>query len=184
MTQNNFQNDIKINAKSLQKSIIKQLPTYNPKNMQKVRAPRSSRKSAPGRPVATLGRSWRAKVPPKNPQGTPKHPRGRRRTSKCHPKYIQMISKTLQKEPFGHTKVSKRHEKHTQDDTPKKPKLKTENRCNRYRDSSSNDATSKQQCVENDLGPAECAERLNKVFNRFGNDFGRHLCLHFNAMLA
>ena len=44
-------------------------------------------------------------------------------------------------------------------DTPKKPKLQKENRCNRHRANHSIDTTLKQRCVENDLGPAECAER-------------------------
>ena len=46
---------------------------------------------------------------------------------------------------------------------PKVPTLEKKNRCDRQRASSFTDATFKQHCFENDLGPAECAERLNKT---------------------
>ena len=67
------------------------------------------------------------------------------------------------------TPVSERQQKRHLTDTPKEPKLKIENRCNRHRHSDSTDATLKQHYVENDLGPAECAERLNKKSRSFAD---------------
>ena len=65
--QKSFQNDTKINAKSLQKSIKKKSPKNNQKdtkNEPKMKPkglpefPGKSRKSAPRRPVTTQGRPW------------------------------------------------------------------------------------------------------------------------------
>ena len=99
------------------------------------------------------------------PKGPPRDPTAVKRTSKDpkkSPKGPQMTPKRLQGTPLGSTKASERQQKRHLTDTPKEPKLKIENRCNRHRHSDSIDATLKQHYVENDLGPAECAERLNK----------------------
>ena len=72
-----------------------------------------------------------------------------------------MTPKRLQGTPLGSTKASERQQKRHLTDTPKEPKLKIENRCNRHRHSDFTNTTLKQHYVENDLGPAECAERLN-----------------------
>ena len=120
--------------------------------------PGKSRKSLPRRPGTS-------QEPPGSPKGPPRHPTAAKRTSKepkKSPKGPQMTPKRLQGTPLGSTKASERQQKRHLTDTPKEPKLKIENRCNRHRHSDSTDATLKQHYVENDLGPAECAERLNK----------------------
>ena len=121
--------------------------------------PGKSRKSHPSRPR-------RSHETPGIPKGPPRHPTAAKtasNNSKSHPKDLQMTPKRLQGTPLASTKASKRHPKRHSNDTPKEPKLKIENRCNRHRHSDSTDATFKQHYVENDLGPAECAERLNKA---------------------
>ena len=65
--------------------------------------------------------------------------------------FIKAPHKSLQKTPKEAPKT-----------TPKKPKIQIENRRKRHRDSDSTDATLKQDYVENDLGPAECAERSRR----------------------
>ena len=60
-----------------------------------------------------------------------------------------------------------------------------ENRRKRHRDCDSTDATLKQHYVENDLGPAECAERLNNNNNNNNQRFrwqeppGKIICVLF-----
>ena len=78
-----------------------------------------------------------------------------------------MAPKESKGRPQDPQRPPKDTEKSIQTDTPKKPKLQMENRCKRHRDSDFTDATLEQHCVDNGLGPAECAERLNIA----GNDW-------------
>mgnify|MGYP001233387209 CR=1 FL=1 len=125
-------------------------------------------RGAQGRPRSALGT-------PKDPQGTPQQQEGRPKTPKTDSKHPRMTPKGIQGTPSGPTNASKRHAKSTQNDTPKKPKLQMENRCKRHRHSDSTDANLKQHCVDNDLGPAECAERLNNLLEPYSctNCYGK-----------
>ena len=107
------------------------------------------------------GKSQKSLQRRKDPQGTQQQQKDVQRAQKVTQRK-QMTPKRLQGTPLGSTKASERQQKRHLTDTPKEPKLKIENRCNRHRHSDSTDATLKQHYVENDLGPAECAERLNK----------------------
>ena len=121
--------------------------------------PGKSRKSAPGRPGTTQER-------PGTPKGSPMYPTAAKITSKDPKKYPKAPPNEPKRTPrdaVGIQKASKRHPKNHQKDTPKEPKLKMENRCKSHRDRDSTNATLNQQCVDNDLSPAECAERLNKT---------------------
>ena len=118
--------------------------------------PGKSRKSPPRRPGTS-------QEPPGTPKGPPRHPTAAKRTSKDPKKSPKGPPYDSQKHPRDalrtHKGVQKTPDENTQNDTPKKPKLKMENRCKRHRDSDSTDATLKQHCVDNDLSLAECAER-------------------------
>ena len=115
--------------------------------------PGKSRKSHPSRPR-------RSQETPGIPKGLPRHPTAAKTASNDPKKSPKGPPNDPQKTPRDAISIHKdlRHS----NDTPKEPKLKIENRCNRHRHSDSIDATLKQHYVENDLGPAECAERLNK----------------------
>ena len=144
----------------------KQIPKKNQKNMKNEpkmepkglpEFPGKSRKSAPRRPGTTEER-------PGTPKRPPRHPTAAKMTSKDpkkSPKAPPNDPKRTPSDALGIQKASKRHPKKHQKDTPKEPKLKMENRCKSHRDSDSTNATLKQHCVDNDLSPAECAERLN-----------------------
>ena len=101
-------------------------------------------KSSPGTDKGSLG-------DPGDPKGVPK-------TQKKAPKAPPNEPQATPSAAFGSPKASKRHLKRH----PQVPTLEKKNRCDRQRASSFTDATFKQHCFENDLGPAECAERLNK----------------------
>ena len=134
---------------------MKNEPKMEPKEL--LEFPGKSRKSAPRRPGTTEER-------PGTPKRPPRHPTAAKMTSKDpkkSPKAPPNDPKRTPSDALGIQKASKRHPKKHQKDTPKEPKLKMENRCKSHRDSDSTNATLKQQCVDNDLSPAECAERLN-----------------------
>ena len=151
--QNRFKN------RSKNKPQTNKTPTISLKWNQK--ASRTFPENPGNRPRGAQGRSRRPLGSPKDPQGTPQQPKGHPKSPKRSPKGPQMTPKRLQGTPLGYTKASERQQKRHLTDTPKEPKLKIENRCNRHRHSDSTDATLKQHYVENDLGPAECAERFN-----------------------
>ena len=144
--QNRFKNrSTKTNPKQRAKKTPKMTSKWTQKASQKFpENPGNRPRGAQGRPRRPLGS-------PKDPQGTQQTPNDSQKT----PRDALRIHKGLRK-------ATKRH----LTDTPKEPKLKIENRCNRHRDSDSIDATLKQHCVDNELGPAECAERLNKKITR------------------
>ena len=159
MVPTSMQNRFKNRSKNKAQQKIEKTSKMSSKWSQKVSRnfpenPGNRTRAAQGGPRRPLGS-------PKDPQGTPQQPKQRPMTPKSHPKDLQMTPKRLQGTPLASTKASKRHPKRHSNDTPKEPKLKIENRCNRHRRSDSTDATIKQHYVENDLGPAECAERLN-----------------------
>ena len=120
------------------------------------------------------------------PKGAPRFPKGPQRKPKMKPKGLPEFPGKSRKSPPSRPRTSqepqrrpqdpqrppKGTQKSSQNDTPKKPKFKMENRCKRHRDSDSTDATLKQHYVENDLGPAECAERLNKQLNEQPSNSG------------
>ena len=95
-----------------------------------------------------------APTPPKDPKGCPRDPhktqKEPQRPQKNHPKQPKMLQRT--------SRDTSRAQKN---DHPKEPQLKKGNRSNNQCASTTTDTTLKQHCIGNDLGPAECAERLD-----------------------
>ena len=152
--QNRFKNRSKHKAQKISEKTqkISQNGTKRPPGIS-----RKIPEIAPEAPRDVPGDPW-------DPQRTLKGPHSSQKDvqrAQKSPKGPQMTPKRLQGTPLGSTKASERQQKRHLTDTPKEPKLKIENRCNRHRHNDSIDATLKQHYVENDLGPAECAERSN-----------------------
>ena len=121
--------------------ISRKIPEISPETPKDVPGiPREPQRT----PKARISNQKDLRRPPKVSPRTPNDPRR-------SPRDALRTHKSLQKTPQEAPKT-----------TRNKPKIQIENRRKRHRDSDSTDATLKQDYVENDLGPAECAERLNK----------------------
>ena len=128
--------------------------------------PRINQPDFPGdRPHSDPEGHTAAQDRPKSPPGTdkgflgdPGDPKGAPKTPKKAPKGPPNEPQATPSAALGSPNAPKRHLKRH----PKVPTLEKKNRCDRQRASSFTDATFKQHCFENDLGPEECAERLNK----------------------
>ena len=152
--QNRFENRSKNKAQNKSEKNTKNELNMEPKGL--LEFPGKSRKSLPRRPGTSQEPPGTLKGPPRHPTDTKRTPK----TQKSHPKDPQVTPKESKGRPQDPQRPPKTP-KNAAKTTSQRNQNLIENRSKRHRDSDSTDATLKQYCVENDLSPAECAERVN-----------------------